>query len=437
MRKSALKHPFALLLALPALLAVPLWPLSASADLRVFHLEWSGASFANTATASGQMTIEDSLLLNPGFNDTQVTPGLVRWFTITISGASGGNGTFGLGDFGRIILGTGLLAIDFSGELVGQPTEQDPWGTSQPGDTGGDFNVYFSSPAGPNGTDYFQLTANEGAGDRMLLTSFGPAPLLSQTDRAQRYAWGENIGWANAGATGHMVRVHFDGSSGWLSGYGWGENIGWLRMGSSGGGPFVNTTSNNWGVNLAANGDLSGYAWGENVGWINFGHANCDAAINPVNGEFFGHAYGENIGWLKFKGASPDYGVRTLAFDTQAQGTPNWWLDHYGVNEGTDEGDEVPAWKEYVADTDPNNATSYFQVVSVSVTGTTAEVLVWPASTRRYYTLEQTESLVLGSWSNVAGQESVLGVGGQQALEDTGAGTAEVRYYRVEVSVSP
>ena len=103
------------------------------------------------------------------------------------------------------------------------------------------------------------------------------------TDPAQKHAWGENVGWANAGPTNYEVTVHFNVDSGWLSGYAWGENVGWIVMGSAGGGPYANTTSNNWGVNLAANGDLSGYAWGENVGWVNFGHAQCDAAINPAN----------------------------------------------------------------------------------------------------------------------------------------------------------
>ncbi len=136
------------------------------------------------------------------------------------------------------------------------------------------------------------------------------------TDPAHKYAWGENVGWANAGPTNHEVMVHYyEGTGGWLSGHAWCENIGWIVMGSAEGGPYANTTSNNWGVNLAANGDLSGYAWGENVGWINFGHAQCDAAIDPANGEFSGHAWGENIGWLKFKGASPDYGVRLRLAD--------------------------------------------------------------------------------------------------------------------------
>ena len=124
-------------------------------------------------------------------------------------------------------------------------------------------------------------------------------------------------------------------------------------MGSAGGGPYANTTSNNWGVNLAANGDLSGYAWGE------------------------------NIGWLKFKGTSPDYGVRSMAFYTQPQGTPNWWLNHHGVAEGHDAGDAVPAWQKYVMDTDPNVAGDYLRITSLSNAAASKVVAFTPASTRR------------------------------------------------------
>jgi hypothetical protein len=37
---------------------------------------------------------------------------------------------------------------------------------------------------------------------------------------AYKYAWGENIGWANAGTSNSEVRVHYyEGTGGWLSGY--------------------------------------------------------------------------------------------------------------------------------------------------------------------------------------------------------------------------
>ena len=255
------------------------------------------------------------------------------------------------------------------------------------------------------------------------------------TDPGHKCAWGENVGWANAGPTNYEVTIHFDGDAGWLSGLAWGENIGWIVMGSAGGGPYGNTTSNNWGVNMAANGDLSGYAWGENVGWINFSHAQCDVGINPANGQFSGHAWGENVGWLRFKGTSPDYGVRTLAFDAQAQATPNWWLDHHGVTETYDAGDGVPAWQKYAMDTDPNVAGDYLRVTAISNAPAAKVVAFTPASTRRYYTLTRREDLTAGGWSNVVGQVGIAGVGGGQSMQDIN--TSARAFYSVKVTVAP
>jgi len=256
------------------------------------------------------------------------------------------------------------------------------------------------------------------------------------TDPAHKYAWGENVGWANAQSADHDVTVHYyEGTGGWLSGHAWGENIGWIVMGSAGGGPYANATSNNWGVNLAANGVLSGYAWGENAGWINFGAAECAAAIDPANGEFSGHAWGENIGWLKFKGTSPDYGVRSMAFYTQPLGTPNWWLDAYDVTEGYDAGDGVPASDKYVMDTHPGVVGDYLRITSVSNAAAETDVAFTPASTRRYYTLTRREDLTAGGWSNVVGQVSEPGAGGSQTMQDTNA--AARAFYTVKVTVEP
>jgi len=256
------------------------------------------------------------------------------------------------------------------------------------------------------------------------------------TDPADKYAWGENVGWANAWSASYAVTVHYhEAAGGWLSGYAWGENIGWIVMGSAGGGPYANTTANNWGVNLTADGKLSGYAWGENVGWINFEQTYGQAAINQANGAFSGCAWGENIGWLKFAGSSPDYGVRTLAFDTQPLGTPNWWLDHYDVTEGYDIGDGVPAWKKYVMDTDPNIMGDYLRITAVSNAPTGTDVAFTPASTQRYYTLTRREDLTTGGWSNVVGQAGIAGIGGGQALRDTN--TAARAFYQVKVTVEP
>ena len=148
------------------------------------------------------------------------------------------------------------------------------------------------------------------------------------------------------------------------------------------------------------------------------------------------YAWGENIGWLKFKGTSPDYGVRTLAFDAQAQGTPNWWLDHHNVSEGYDAGDGVPAWRKYVMDVSPTNTDNALRITAVSNAPAASVVAFTPASTRRYYTLARRENLQTGGWSNVAGQVGVqYGTGGKKTMQDTNA--APRAFYRVNVTVCP
>ena len=252
-------------------------------------------------------------------------------------------------------------------------------------------------------------------------------------DITNKHAWAENVGWVNAAPTNSGVTVHFDGTSGYLTGCAWGENIGWVKMGDNSGGPYANTGATDWGVNLSSTGDLSGYAWGENVGWINFDHPRCDAAIDLASGELSGHAWGENIGWLNFKGTTPDYSVRTLAFDKQPLGTPNWWLDLHSVTESYDAGDGVPAWKKYVMDTDPNVEGDYLRITAISNLPPTT--VTFTSSARRYYTLQRRDDLQTGDWTNVVTQTNIPGSAGHTSLQDTALPNRQ--FYRIEVKEMP
>jgi hypothetical protein len=144
---------------------------------RQFAVTWSGAGQGNAATATAIITIDDTVLLNPGQNNSITNPFVVD-FRLTVTGAAAGDGHFGLADFGVISLETGPgtpgdLALDFSQELVGQDTGADPWGTPSLGG-GGDFNLAGASPGAPTGMAEFLLCANGGIGDCMELTSFKP-----------------------------------------------------------------------------------------------------------------------------------------------------------------------------------------------------------------------------------------------------------------------
>jgi hypothetical protein len=252
-------------------------------------------------------------------------------------------------------------------------------------------------------------------------------------DATNKIAWAENAGWANASPTNGGVTVRFNGMSGYLTGYAWGENIGWIKLGDNSGGPYNNISATDWGVNLNSASNLTGYAWGENVGWIKFDPAVGGVKIDMANGRLSGNAWGENIGWVCFKGTTPDYNVRTLAFDTQPQGTPSWWLINYGFSGENDVGVKGnPVWKDYVADTNPTNLDSYFCITAISNWPAT---VYFPSSAKRYYTLQRRSNLLSGDWTNVTANIDIQGSGGVYSLQDTTSVTQQ--FYRVTVKVLP
>lgn len=109
------------------------------------------------------------------------------------------------------------------------------------------------------------------------------AVFASTTDgTVSGYAWSENIGWINFGATGNNIHV----TDSALTGDAWNENKGWIKLGP-----------NQSGVKNTSSGTLSGYAWGGVVGWINFS----GVTINS-SGRFVGITNGDNtnVGRVNF-----------------------------------------------------------------------------------------------------------------------------------------
>jgi hypothetical protein len=128
------------------------------------------AASGNSAVITGSITFESTLLANPGLNDFMLPDPAVLALTATVSGASAGNGTFGLSDFNEVVFDTNGGTLDFNQQLVGQPTNGDPWGTPS-GGAGGDFNLFRSTLSAPNGQFFFTLCANGGSGDCTNLIS--------------------------------------------------------------------------------------------------------------------------------------------------------------------------------------------------------------------------------------------------------------------------
>ena len=252
-------------------------------------------------------------------------------------------------------------------------------------------------------------------------------------DPTAKHAWAENVGWANAVPTNGGVAVHFDGASGYLTGLAWGENIGWIKLGNDAGGPYANTSAGDWGVNLDAAGNLTGLAWGENVGWIKFNPDNSAVTIDMATGCFNGDAWGENIGWVRFKGTTPDYNVRTLAFDKQPHGTPNWWLDNQAVIEDYDDGDGVPAWQEYVMDTDPKDPASYLYIARAQPTeDESGYILNWPCSPSRVYDVQTTADFLSEVWTPLPGWTNLSPASGNLTITNL-YDVSMMQYFRLRV----
>jgi hypothetical protein len=110
-----------------------------------------------------------------------------------------------------------------------------------------------------------------------------PLAFASSTDGTiplHNYAWGDQVGWVNFGASNGNVHVTNSG----LTGYAWSVNYGW-----------INLSPTNSGVKNDGAGNLSGYAWGGQLGWINFSGVKINSS-----GIFTGSALVSNFGQIKF-----------------------------------------------------------------------------------------------------------------------------------------
>jgi len=141
-------------------------PMAAYAALITFDLTYSGAPFGNSAVASGSITFDDAILPIPGFVINEPADVLgVTAFSITVSDASTGNGTFGLSDVTNWIWDV-EAELDLTQNLVGQVAFFDfNW-------CGADF-IGCVAPA-PGGVNSFTIATDAETGDLLLLTSMSP-----------------------------------------------------------------------------------------------------------------------------------------------------------------------------------------------------------------------------------------------------------------------
>ncbi len=145
------------------------------AAIITYDLTYSGATFLNSAVATGSISFDDSILPNGPTslaNVSAATLGVVDW-SLTVTGASTGNGTFSQADL-ELVPGqeNGWIwilsaPINLATELVGQVGFNDfNWcaATSSCG-----------NPLPPGGNATFTIRTSGETGDQLLLTSMTPS----------------------------------------------------------------------------------------------------------------------------------------------------------------------------------------------------------------------------------------------------------------------
>jgi hypothetical protein len=179
---------------------------SAIADVfQTYNLAWSGAFLGNNASASGNITLDLTTLMNPtplgGLGIDIVSD--IKSLTVTVTGASAGNGVYTLtdlcacSDFGSSTLwNTNGATVNMHGDVLAQLTVDN-----------GDFNLFFTAP-GPQGSDVLTLTTNALSGDPIEMTQFAPA-LGKSAPVPEPASWVmTGLGFAGLAFAGLRMRSH-------------------------------------------------------------------------------------------------------------------------------------------------------------------------------------------------------------------------------------
>ena len=123
--------------------------------------------------------------------------------------------------------------------------------------------------------------------------------------------------------------------------------------------------------------------------------------------------------------------------DTDANGLPDWWeLQYFGHLTGTDpnadpDHDGMSNLAEWLAGTNPTNASSCLRLIALTANKTNAFVVSWPSVAGKYYWLERATNLLIGFNSVV--QTNIAATAPTNTVTDTTVLPSKARFYRVGV----
>jgi hypothetical protein len=252
-----------------------------------------------------------------------------------------------------------------------------------------------------------------------------------------KYAWGANFGWMdwrgdtnNGAVIGEYV----------CSGYIYSANVGWIHLGSgapTNGIQYQNLSAGDFGVNRDGLGNLRGHAYGANIGWINFENTGAPK-VNLATGRLSGHAYSANCGWISLSNAVAFVQTDAIApgADTDGDGIADAWerlnFGNLTAANATSDADldGFSDRNEYLADTQPLNASSYLRITaSTFADGGTNVDLTWTSELTRLYYVQKDLDLGTTNWFDALGLIAPDGATTTRGFTDT---NAPRRFYRVK-----
>jgi hypothetical protein len=118
----------------------------------------------------------------------------------------------------------------------------------------------------------------------------------------------------------------------------------------------------------------------------------------------------------------------TVLPDANTNGLPDNWETAYGVTDSLEDadGDGMNNLQEYIAGTNPTNASSYLKIDQMTASG--ANTLQFIALSNKTYTVEFTEALGSGAWTRLA---DIFAHATNRTERVIDPGPCDRRYYRL------